>query len=253
MVNPEIEFYADPNVWSVVIAILALALSQLPPLHKLFRKGKLELDVYEKGSVTHMLGNPNMQLHLILNNVGGKTVTIKSIRATLELDGQVISDIKGQNYIKNADNNGQVILTKFKLKSGEEWAHTANFFNNFSKTDEKQCKSIIKRVRDSILEQYKLKNETPKELIETTPELIEEMNKFFAKNFKWETGEYKLVISVESERQEQNIAKEFRFTLFESDSDELKEYATKYRYGEGIYYSSKNDLGVLVRLSEKNS
>jgi hypothetical protein len=251
--NPELAFYSDPKVWSVGLAMLALVLSQLPPLHKLFRRGKLELDVYEKGNITHMLGNPNMQFHLILNNTGGKQVTITSINAKLSRDGKIIDTIQGQNYIKNPESNGQIILTKFKIKPNEEWTHSTNFFNNFSKTDEKQCKSIIKRVRDDISEKLKAKDESSKDLVLTTQELISEMNSFFNKNFIWETGEYTLEISTSCENTKHDLTKSFRFTLFESDSDELKEYETKYKYGESILYNSKTDFGVVIRLSEVNA
>lgn len=253
MPNPELAFYSDPKVWSVGVAILALVLSQLPPLHKLFRRGKLKLDVYEKGSITHMLGNPNMQFHLILNNTGGKQVTITSINAKLSRDGKIIDTLQGQNYIKNPESNGQIILTKFKIKPNEEWIHSTNFFNNFSKTDEKQCKSIIKRVRDDISEKLKAKDESSKDLVVTTQELISEMNSFFNKNFIWETGEYTLEISISCENTKHDLTKSFRFTLFESDSDELKEYETKYKYGESILYNSKTDFGVVIRLSEVNA
>lgn len=253
MPNPELAFYSDPKVWSVGVALIALLLSQLPPLHKLFRRGKLELDVYEKTNITHMLGNPNMQLHLILSNVGGKQVCIKGITAKLKIDDKEINVIKGQNYIKNPESNGQVILTKFKLNQSEEWNHATNFFNDYTQTDEKQCKSIIKRVRDDITKKLKDRGGPSKEFIETTPELIVEMSDFFQKNFIWETGEYSLEVSVSCVNPKHNLTKHYRFTLFESDSDELKEYATKYKYGESLLYNSKTDFGVLIKLSEINA
>ena len=78
-----IPFYCNWTFWAVFIAALALLLSQLPPIHMLLRRAKLEIEIYSRIHITHKLGNPNLQFHLIPNNVGGKTIKIKGITSTI--------------------------------------------------------------------------------------------------------------------------------------------------------------------------
>ena len=72
-------FYMDIKFWSFVLSGVALVLSQLPPLRLLLRRAKLSLDVFSHISVSHRFGNPNAQLHLIVSNMGGRNVRVKSI------------------------------------------------------------------------------------------------------------------------------------------------------------------------------
>lgn len=250
----EISFYSDPKVWSAAIAFLAMVLSQLPPIHKLLRRGKLELDVYEKVGVTHMLGNPNLQLHIILNNTGGKPVTITGLDVFLKQGSKAIGSISGKNYIKTPEKSGQVLLTKFKLKSGDEWAHLTNFYNDFSQRDEKECKSLTKRIRDDISDKLEKRPKETTGLVEISDSLLTEVRSFSNSHNVWETGEYRLELNVICSDSKYNISKSFRFTLYESDSDELKEQIDSYKYGEGIVYTpTDKNLWLLVRLDEINT
>jgi len=72
-------FYLDWTFWAVVVAFLALVLSQLPPIHIMLRRAKLDVEAYSRIHLTHKIGNPNAQLHLIISNVGGQEVKVKSI------------------------------------------------------------------------------------------------------------------------------------------------------------------------------
>lgn len=250
----EIVFYSDPRVWSAAIALLALVLSQLPPIHKLLRRGKLELDVYEKVGITHMLGNPNLQLHIILNNTGGNPVTITDLDVSLKQGSRKIGNISGKNYIKTPEKSGQVLLTKFKLKSGDEWAHLTNFYNDFSQFDERKCKSFTKRIRDDISNKLEKRSKEATRLVEISDSLFTEVRSFSNSHNVWETGEYHLELNVLCSDSKYNISKSFRFTLYESDSEELEEQIDRYKYGEGICYTpTDKNLWLLVKLDEINT
>ena len=77
-------FYLDWTFWAVVVAFLALVLSQLPPIHIMFQRAKLDVEAYSRIHLTHKIGNPNAQLHLIVSNVGGREVKVKSIALHLK-------------------------------------------------------------------------------------------------------------------------------------------------------------------------
>ena len=105
----------DWKFWSFIVSLTALILSQLPPIHILLRKAKLDLEVYSRIFVTHKIGNPNLQMHLILRNIGGKTLRIKNINATIFRNNNEIIKLPAQTFISNPKDNNQVLLTSFDI------------------------------------------------------------------------------------------------------------------------------------------
>src|SRR4051812_3424142 len=114
-------FYLDWTFWTVVVSVLAVVLSQLPPVHLLLRSAKLDLELYSRILISHFVGNPNIQIHLILNNVGGKTVKILQANLRLTREGKDISSLPAQNYLQHPADKTTVLFTRFYLKPGEEW------------------------------------------------------------------------------------------------------------------------------------
>lgn len=137
-----IPLYMDWKFWAVVISFAALVLSQLPPVHIMLKRAKLELELYSKISITHKLGNPNLQLHLILNNIGGRRVRIKDIKVSISKDGKHLMELPAQNYLQNQNDQNTVLFTTFSLNPSDEWAHITNFLNFFSRDDEKEYQEI---------------------------------------------------------------------------------------------------------------
>jgi hypothetical protein len=67
------------------------------------------------------------------------------------------------------------------------------------------------------------------------------MTAFFNEHFRWEPGDYR--ITVQAAWDEGRVAeRRFRFTLFESDSQELRAYADDYRFGYGAAIRAKRDF-----------
>ncbi len=96
-----IPFYLNWSFWTAVAAALALILSQLPPIHMLLRRAKLEMELYSRIHVTHKVGNPNVSFHMVLSNVGGRTIKIKGITSTIKRDGKLVVTLPAQNYFQN--------------------------------------------------------------------------------------------------------------------------------------------------------
>lgn len=63
--------YLDWSFWAVVVAAIAIVLSQLPPVLRWFRRTRIDLETYSRILITHKFGNPNLQLHLILTMLEG--------------------------------------------------------------------------------------------------------------------------------------------------------------------------------------
>jgi hypothetical protein len=138
MSNAPNPFYADWQFWSAVAAFIALALSQLSPIHILLRRSKLRCEAFSRLHLTHKVGNPNSQWHLIIENTGGRSVRIKSISLTFRRAGGDSFTLPAQNYLRTPDATDHVMLTPFRLQPGEEWGHVLTFFNMYTRDDDKE-------------------------------------------------------------------------------------------------------------------
>ncbi|MCF6149633.1 MAG: hypothetical protein E3K37_13350 [Candidatus Kuenenia sp.] len=248
----DVPFYANFNFWSVLVAFAALIISLSKPIYRLIRRGKLGLNVYEKVLITHSFGNPNLQFHLIINNMGGRKVLIESFEAELTKEEGTNYLIKAQNYYKEQVPQVAILFTRFTLFPCEEWAHITNFFNDFTTAEEREYKSLVKEIKDDL--ERKSRTQPDKNTkVEADEEIIKRTKDFFHRKFIWSPGDYKLRIKVNCSNDKYNIHRDFRFTLFESDSEELRSYTDKYKYGLGVYYYDYREMpGVTVKLHMVN-
>jgi len=122
-----IPLYMDWSFWAVVVAAIALVLSQLPPIHQLLRRAKIDVEPYSRIHISHKVGNPNVSLHLILTNLGGRSIRVKGITLRVTREGKEVSVLSAQNYYQNPSDKSTVLFTSFSLKPKDEWAHIVNF------------------------------------------------------------------------------------------------------------------------------
>lgn len=249
MTEVMIPLYLNCSFWAVVIAALALLLSQLPPIHMLLKRAKLDMELYSRIHITHKVGNPNLQLHLILNNIGGKVIKIREISATIKRNGKQIAILPAQNYLQNPNDKTTILLTSFFLKPKEEWAHIVNFLDYFSRSEEKEYRSAESNLKKNIFEKQKLP-ESKDVLVEVDSKYLPPFMKMFNDKFLWNADEYEIQVSVKAKPEKANIQKNYRFTLFESYVEELSKYKDDFKYGDGIYWDSGNHPGVIVQITE---
>lgn len=243
-------FLTDWTFWSAFVALAALILSQLPPVKTWFLGAKLDLELYSRIHLSHKVGNPNVQLHLILENAGGKRLRVKSIELDIERDGQKIDTLEAPNYLLDPQDKQTVLLTPFTLYPEEEWSHSVNFLNYFNREDEKKYRSAEKNLKDFMRSKNKEGNNS--EIIRAGEELVDPFNKIFDSKFIWAAGEYKVKVFVNTENNETDTFKIFRFTLFESQSEELSAVKNDYSAGDGIFWDSGNHLGLVIQIEEIN-
>lgn len=243
-------FYTDWQFWSAAAALVALVLSQLPPIHILLRRPKLRCEAYSRLHLTHKVGNPNSQWHLIIENTGGRAIRVKNISLTFKRAGNNPFSLPAQNYLRTPEATGNVMLTPFRLDPGQEWGHVLNFFNSFSRDDDKEYRRFESAIRSDILHQ-KEEPENKNRLCEAEPQNVDLAFAFFKRHFLWEAGEYELELRVETNFPAADIRKSFLFSLFESESSELRNYCEGYKYGAGIYWISEAQPGIVVPVRER--
>jgi len=244
------DFLAEWKFWSFLVAFVALILSQLPPIALWFKKAKLDLELYSRIHITHKVGNPNLQVHLILRNIGGRKVRVKGINVALERDGTSIDALPAQNYVPDPKTNHNVLLTPYTLKPEGEWSNLVNFLKFYNRDEEKEYRNSEKTLKDDLREQYKTLEKSS--VAKVRDELVEPFSKMFQSKFIWHPGEYKMSLSVETENAVADIRKTFRFTLFESQSEEMASYVDDFNTGAGIYWDLKEHTGVIIQVEEIN-
>ena len=244
-----IPLYHDWQFWAAIVAGLALILSQLPPIYLLLKRAKLDIELFSFMHITHRVGNPNVQLHLILSNVGGRDVRIKGSTIAIKRDGKDVALLPAQNYLQNPNDKTSVLFTSFSLKPKEDWAHSVNYLNYFSREDNKKYRSAESDIRADIYEKgNKLKNKD--ELVEADKKIFSVFIDMFNTSFIWRPGEYEVKITINTKPESAHLQKNYRFTLFESDSNELSKAKEDYRFGDGIYWDSGKHQGSIVQIAE---
>ena len=241
-------FYQDWTFWSFVCALTAIALSQLPPLKLLFRRAKLSVEIYNVIHLTHRIGNPNAQLHLVMSNTGGRNIKIRGITITFSRDKQAAFEIGAKNYLELPADKNAILLTSFTLKPGDEWSHAVNFFNVFSRQDEK----LIKELEAALWADIRLKRKGLADEVTVTADekFVTPITEFYKQRFPWYPGEYDMTLSAITDPPNVMVEKKARFTLFESDSKELADYANDYKYGFGLIIPWENHRGIFASLKE---
>jgi hypothetical protein len=246
--NPT-HFYLDWQFWAAGVAAVAVVLSQLPPIHLLLRRAKLGMELYSRVHLIHKVGNPNVQLHIILSNLGGRAVRVRGITLSVRRDGQEIATLPAQNYLPDPSASQTVLFTPFTIKPKDEWAHIVNFLNYFAREEEKRYRAAEVAIKAYIVEQKKLPaNE--KVVVEAGQQLVAPFTQMFDALFVWKPGEYELVVNVLTDAARSSVAKAYRFTLFESDSAELASAKEAFKTGDGIYWNSGDHPGVIVSITE---
>ena len=242
--------YLNWSFWAVIVAAIAVILSQLPPVLLWFKKAKLEIELYSKISITHKVGNPNLQLHLIINNIGGRKIRIKNITASIERDGNLVATLPAQNYLQNQNSQNTLLFTTFSLKPAEEWAHIINLLNYFNRGDENVYRRLEAEMKADYREKKTTLVEEPKNPIEIEDALVQPFHDFFNGHFIWNSGEYQLTVNVTTDKEKANISKTFRFTVFESHTEQLKEITEHFKYGGGIWWDPNIPVSAIFEIKE---
>lgn len=244
-----IPFYQNWTFWAVVIATIALILSQLPPLYNLFKRAKLDLELFSRIFITHKVGNLNAHVNLVLSNIGGKSVRIKGATIYLKREGKDIGAMTAQTYLRNPnDVTTTVLFTPFSLKPKDDWSYSVHFFKVFSRNTEKKYRTAEAALRENVIKKREVPENKDKN-IEADSELVKPLLDMFQAMFEWTPGEYEMQVSIDTVPGGARVLKTYRFTLFETDSLELTKISEDYKYGDGIYWDSRLK-GVAVPINE---
>lgn len=247
---PSTHFYADWTFWQWIIASLALILSQLPPLASFIRKGKLKLDAPSKIQITHKAGNPNLKIILSLRNIGERDLQIRSVHALITRSKFESFSLKAQQI--DLAGGQSLLFMPFPLSPKSSWTQSLGFYNDLDRQVEKEFRSnrlaMQQQIRERLAARKEEKNNEP---VKVDGNLVDPFLKLFEKQFKWNPGEYTMELTVETTPSSATLQKTYRFTLFESDTDELKEHLEEYWIGGGgITFAGEKTTSAWATIQE---
>lgn len=231
------------------ISLLAMVLSQLPPVHLLIRPRRLDVEVHSRIQLMHRAGNPNIGLVVGINNSGGRVLRIRSMQVEMRRDGQHLTTLPAEAYFETPSSTSTVLLVPFTLKPGESWAHAVAFYQMFDRLTEKSFRQHLSQLKEDIRLKLEASPPDSKLPVEAAEELVAPFTTMFERLFIWQTGEYIASLTVIAEPGSASYSKKYRFTVYESDTEELRGQVKGYRYGAGIAYD-RPELMVTIPLTE---
>jgi len=245
--------YLNWTFWTAVVAVLALVLSQLPPVRVLLRRPRLIMQPYDRLNVAHWLGNPIVNLHVQLLNTGGRPVRVRSLVLELSTEGDLRLSLPAQSFTSAGLAGDSFLFTPFGLEPDKEWANFIGFVAPFSMGDERTSKQLIKELKTGIT--LKLRDQTQeardrKEFVEGDASCVGRLQEFFKNHNRWRPGEYTAVLKAQCTPEEASQVRKFRFTLFEADVQELEERASRYKYGFGVYLTDPDQTEVYPSIKD---
>ncbi|MCA8422690.1 hypothetical protein LGN30_05770 [Burkholderia seminalis] len=232
--------YADWTFWSTIIALAAFVVSVLPYVIRFLRPARLDVDLHQTLSINHKVGNPGINAHIRLQNVGGSDAKVTGMTLKIIRDGVHLVTINAKTFMPNNGTNTQgIIFTPFLLKAGDEWAQIVGFWSQPSREDERTLRGAESALRNNIAEQQMPANALQNRLpIRADRALVDPLMALFNRRFIWVPGVYEIELEVQTVPAGVARKQSFRFTLFESDSDSLRDVTQDYATGAGIYFNN---------------
>ncbi|GAA0715176.1 hypothetical protein [Dokdonella soli] len=233
---------------NMLIAAVALLFSVGPKVRTWFKAKRLEVGFHQRINIGHRVGNPWIGVHVSIKNTGGREVKIKKMSAVVSRDGTLVCTLPGSAFFENSGDQASSLLLAFKLKPGDEWAHTVTFASEATRTREERYRNALHPLVESITALKVSGDGRPDRIVRAPESFAEPFEELFAEQFVWERGEYSLDIRLETEPQLAPIDN-LRFTLFDSDSEYFKAQVKEYDTGAGIYWDSLTSGYLSIPLS----
>ncbi len=252
--------------WKAIIALLALILSQFPPLTQMLRRKKLRMATPSKAQFTHVLGNTNLSLWLDLENVGGRPLTVRRIEVILARVNGPSQTLTAESFWLtesfSTPKPTTLFLGEISLKPGDKWSAFLNFYDTslLSRAVEGHINSLKSRFRDTIgikiVERDKrMANipQTERPPVEVDRGLLDELNAVVKDLTRLEQSEYELFLAAFEHPHDSPISiLGFDLTLFDDDVHEIFGDTLDYKFGFGVYLTSSKTKYVTVRLRPKS-
>lgn len=163
---------------------------------------------------------------------------------------QSFPNLPAQGYFETPSAQTSVLFVPFTIKPGEHWTHSVNFVSLFDRQTEKMVRERASTLQSDIQGKLEIRSETDKRLVIAEQKNVAPFLELFKAFFVWYPGEYVADLAVVAEPGSSSYSRKYRFTLYESDTAELKRHIEDYKYGAGINYAWERHAGIQVPINE---
>jgi hypothetical protein len=187
-----------------------------------------------------------------LANHGGRKIKVSELKLELTREDGVARTMPAQTFKKPDGAPGSLLFTQLTIEPNQEWANFVNFSAPFSDSDERLSKRLTRDLRLDIEQKLAAQKAAggPDRLVEADAAQVAPLLAFFHTLKFWHPVEYKAKLVASCEPKRASAVKSFRFTLFESDVQELEERATRYKYGYGVYIPDSSVSELYPRIKD---
>src|SRR5205814_89573 len=155
---------------------------------------------------------------------------------------KVLFTLPAQGYWPAWDAKSEFPFTQLRLGGGEVWAHTVHFCEEFSHEDERRAAEFINAIRKDIIDQIDAerdrgeKPDSRRDLLVAAETHVTKAVDFFREHFRYQVGEYELIVRIQTTPTVTAADARCRMTLFESAIDVMRRQADRFKYGDGVYF-----------------
>lgn len=246
--------FLKPDFLAVYVALIALVLSQLPPLYTITQKPKLKIDFSDYVVITHLLGRTSTLVPISISNTGNGSSLISKVDCSLTTaTGSVISFV-ASDYATYQPVPGVSQSTVFRpigsvlLKSDERWTEVISCVELPTSGELELASNIVGEWTDYFALITQRPDFNPQQRYEFPPESVQRATDAMRDRFGLEVGEYTITIRLSDEDGKTILEQSSKLIISQSDVDRLLSHSEQYKFGIGINFPVPNHLTVTAPL-----
>ena len=255
------------RIFTLILSVLAIVLSQIRPIYQLFEKPEIETTVdIESLGITHYFGYLIFEQLLQIKNSGKASGIVSGIDYYIEKiyrDEDNISNdkkfrkiCKVQTYRYGDNFSSQYPILDLFFDYGSIFNNPVVVYETLEKSKQDECKNLKKEIFNSIKNQHDkdyLSEERPFKYYVISDTLENKVKKLIDENLNGFTyGEYNLLVVTYNKNKQLMIpTKYYTFVIQKTDIDKLDEITNDYKFGGNNinYYNTDKEVGFYTRLT----
>ncbi|MFZ5619555.1 MAG: hypothetical protein ACOY5W_00855 [Pseudomonadota bacterium] len=229
-------WYKQTAVWGLVISVLALSLSQLPPIANWRARTDVGIELGKRVGLPNTIGMPGYQLFIELRNKGNRTIELSKLRLKLKYPNNTSKLLYAQTYQKIIPGQFSPLdfpVTTINLAPGTNWTEQVSFHPELSPEDDEHLAEIRLQMSASIQQQAMKNPQTGP--VEAAADIVDRANKFFDRNFDLQKGQYRVSLLADVNGEERTL-RDFSFTLYDYHKNTIISQKKDFRFGWGITF-----------------
>jgi hypothetical protein len=242
---------------SLGVSVVAVVLSQLPPLRTFVSSAKLDVDLNRNLQVRHIVGDIDLLPYVQISNSGSAPGVIGTIEIiiTRKDTPSFKKVLTAQSYFLKPTSVGlnqtptAIPFGRIAVPPHETWDTYAEFFETPSSARRIEMARMQSNVSLQIQDALKAISPPNTKLAEISDELFTELSSNANARLKdFTIGEYILRARVLSTESQLLTEKCYTFAVYEGHISQLNAITEQYRYGAGITFPPPGQVGFLADL-----